>query len=63
MSETKQLTPEDLIKFITPMRERRAMYEKDIEKVKEILKKGGEKAKEIAEKKMKIVRDNIGVNL
>jgi tryptophanyl-tRNA synthetase len=59
----KEKLAEDLIKFITPMRERRAMYEKDIEKVKEILKKGGEKAKEIAEKKMKIVRDNIGVNL
>ncbi|MEK7106354.1 MAG: tryptophan--tRNA ligase [Patescibacteria group bacterium] len=59
----KEKLAEDLIKFITPMRERRDMYAKDLDKVKEILKKGGEKAREIAEKKMKIVRDNIGVNI
>lgn len=59
----KEKLAEDLIKFITPMRERRDMYAKDLDKVKEILKKGGQKAKEIAEKKMNTVRNNIGVNL
>ena len=54
---------EDLIAFITPMRERRKEFENDIEKVKAILKKGGERAKEVAEKKMEEVREVIGVNL
>lgn len=54
---------EDLITFITPMRERRKEFENDIEKVKAILKKGGERAKEVAMKKMEEVREVIGVNL
>jgi len=54
---------EDLIAFITPMRERRKEFENDIENVKAILKKGGEKAKEVAMKKMEEVREVIGVNL
>jgi len=54
---------EDLIAFITPMRERRKEFENDIEKVKAILRKGGERAKEVAEKKMEEVREVIGVNL
>jgi tryptophanyl-tRNA synthetase len=54
---------EDLIAFIAPLRERRKAYENDIKKVKEILKKGGEKAKEVAGKKMEEVREAIGVNL
>ena len=45
------------------MRERRKEFENDIEKVKAILKKGGERAKEVAEKKMEEVREVIGVNL
>lgn len=54
---------EDLIAFIGPMRERRKEFENDIEKVKEILRKGGEKAKAVAGKKMEEVREAIGVNL
>jgi tryptophanyl-tRNA synthetase len=54
---------EDLIAFITPMRERRKEFENDIEKVKEVLRKGGEKAKKVAAKKMEEVREVIGVNL
>ncbi len=54
---------EDLIAFITPMRERRKAFENDIEKVKEILKMGGEKAKEVTGKKMEEVREAIGVSL
>lgn len=53
----------DLIAFITPLRERRKEFENDIEKVKAILKKGGERAKEVAEKKMEEVREVIGVTL
>ena len=54
---------EDLITFITPMRERRKEFENDIEKVKAILKKGGDRAKEVAMKKMEEVREVIGVTL
>lgn len=53
----------DLIAFIAPMRERRKDFENDIEKVKAILKKGGERAKEVARKKMEEVREVIGVNI
>ncbi len=59
----KDALTEDLIAFITPMRERRKAFENDIEKVKEILKKGGEKAKIVAAKKMEEVREAIGVSL
>ncbi len=54
---------EDLIAFITPMRERRKQFENDIEKVKEILRKGGERAKEVASKKMEKVREAVGVKI
>ena len=54
---------DDLIAFITPMRERRKEFENDIEKVKEILRKGGEKAKEVAGKKMEEVREAVGVKM
>lgn len=59
----KDALVEDLITFIGPMRERRKEFEKDIDAVKEILKKGGEKAKKVAEKKMKEVREAVGVSL
>lgn len=53
----------DIKKFIGPMRERREALEKDIPAVLKLLKSGGEKAKEVAEAKMKIVQEKIGVNL
>lgn len=59
----KELLIEDLEKFIAPMRERRKELQKDIPKVLDILKKGGEKAKAIASKKMQEVREKIGVNV
>lgn len=59
----KELLAEDLIKFITPMREKRDAYEKDLDKVRAILKEGGEKAKVIARKKIESVRSSVGVNI
>lgn len=59
----KEILIEDIDKFIKPLREKRASLEKDKEKVIEILKRGGEKAKEKAEKKMEEVREKIGVSL
>lgn len=61
--ELKELLIEDLEKFIAPLRERRKVFEKDIPKALAILKDGGERAKKIAEAKMKEVREKIGVNV
>ncbi|MEK7471360.1 MAG: tryptophan--tRNA ligase [Patescibacteria group bacterium] len=61
--ELKEMLIEDLEKFIAPLRERRKEFAKDIPKVLEILKKGGEKAKIVASKKMSEVREKIGVNI
>ncbi len=59
----KEALIEDLEKFIAPMRERRKEFEKDIPKALQILKSGGERAKEVASKKMAEVKEKLGVNL
>ncbi len=61
--ELKELLIEDLEKFISPLRERRKEFEKDIPKALAILKEGGERAKKVAEEKMQEVRKKIGVNV
>ncbi|HAS80513.1 MAG: Tryptophan-tRNA ligase [Candidatus Nomurabacteria bacterium GW2011_GWE1_32_28] len=61
--ELKELLIEDIEKFIAPLREKRKEFEKDIPKILAILKAGGEKAKKIAEEKMKEVREKIGVSV
>jgi len=61
--ELKELLIEDIEKFIAPLREKRKEFEKDIPKALAILKAGSEKAKKIAEEKMKEVREKIGVNI
>jgi tryptophanyl-tRNA synthetase len=61
--DLKELLIEDLEKFIAPMREKRKEYAKDIPKALAILKAGGEKAKKVAEAKMKEVRQKIGVDV
>ena len=61
--ELKEMLIEDLEKFIAPLREKRKEFAKDIPKALAILKAGGEKAKKVAEVKMKEVREKIGVNV
>ena len=61
--ELKEMLIEDLEKFIAPLRKKRKELEKNIPKVLKILEQGGEKAKKIASKKMKEVREKIGVSL
>jgi tryptophanyl-tRNA synthetase len=61
--ESKEMLYGEIINLIKPMRERREMYAKDINKVRNILKVGAQKANEIAELKMKIIRNNVGVNI
>ena len=61
--ELKEMLIEDLEKFIAPMREKRKEFEKNIPKLLKILKKGGEKAKKIASKKMEEIREKVGVKI
>ena len=57
----KEALIEDLDAFIAPMRDRRANISDD--DVKEVLRKGGEKAKALAAAKMEDVRKKVGVTL
>jgi tryptophanyl-tRNA synthetase len=59
----KEILLEDLEKFIAPMREKRKEIAKDRNKVLQLLKEGGEKAKKVASQKMLEVREKIGVGL
>lgn len=61
--ELKELLIEDIENFIRPLRERRKEFEKDIPSALAMLKEGGEKAKKIAQEKMKEVKKAIGVDL
>jgi tryptophanyl-tRNA synthetase len=61
--ELKELLIEDLEQFIAPLRKRREEFEKDIQGALEILKQGGEKAKQVASRKMDEVRAKIGVKV
>ncbi len=60
--ELKEALIEDIDAFIAPMREKRVNIEKDKGYVADVLKQGGEKARVIAEEKMKEVREKIGVS-
>jgi tryptophanyl-tRNA synthetase len=61
--ESKDMLYEEIISFIKPMREKREFYEKNIEEVKNILKEGALKAKDNIAVKMKLIRNNVGVNI
>jgi tryptophanyl-tRNA synthetase len=52
---------EDIIAYVSPMRERRAYYENNPQLVQEILKNGAEKARAKAQTKMKLIREKIGL--
>jgi tryptophanyl-tRNA synthetase len=53
----------DLKAFITPLREKRKQLADDTDFVLDVLKEGGERAKQKAGKKMEAVREAIGVKL
>lgn len=61
--ELKKILIEDIETFIAPMREKRAVVSGDVEKIKEILNNGANIARELAETKMQLVRDKLGVVL
>ncbi len=59
----KEALIEDIKAFIRPLREKRKEVADDVGAVLDILKKGGEKAKEKASAKMDAVREKVGVKL
>ncbi len=61
--DLKKALIEDIDAFIAPMRERRAKIAGDVELVKEILNNGANIAHELAESKMQLVRNRLGVVL
>ncbi|HEY4505517.1 MAG TPA: tryptophan--tRNA ligase [Candidatus Paceibacterota bacterium] len=59
----KEALISDLKAFIGPLREKRKQLEADREFVLDVLKEGGKRAKQKAEKKMEQVREAVGVKL
>jgi tryptophanyl-tRNA synthetase len=61
--ESKDMLYEEIISFFGPLREKRKIYENNPELVKDILRKGAEKARMIVGAKMAIVREKVGVTI
>ena len=61
--ESKDLLIEKIIKFVAPMRALREEIARDPEAVLEILREGGEVARREAQKKMREVREKVGLTL
>ncbi|MEK7208536.1 MAG: tryptophan--tRNA ligase [Patescibacteria group bacterium] len=59
----KKVLIEDIKAVIKPLREKRSAVVNDISAVYEVLKEGGERAKEKASAKMRVVREKVGVKL
>ncbi len=59
--DAKKILVKDIIDFVTPMRERRKMYEDDPKLVQEILLHGAMKANDIAMKKLTDVYEAVGL--
>jgi tryptophanyl-tRNA synthetase len=51
----------DLKNFIKPLREKRKLIAEDTEYVRQVIKEGGERANEVAGKKLRDVKEKIGV--
>lgn len=61
--ELKEALIADVKKFIAPLREKRKEIAGDKNAVRKILKDGGKQARAIAQKKMDMVREKVGVKL
>ncbi len=61
--EAKDMLLNDIINFISPMREKRREYENNPEKVLSILKEGGEKMREVLLPRIQDFRNKVGVKL
>lgn len=58
----KEKLAEDIKLFIKPLRDRRRIIARDVDYVKQVIKEGGERAREIANKKLAEIKEKIGVN-
>jgi tryptophanyl-tRNA synthetase len=61
--ESKETLADNIVKFITPMRERRSELSKEKGLLERVLEEGQEKAHTVASKKMQEVKKKIGVLL
>jgi tryptophanyl-tRNA synthetase len=61
--DLKEMLAEDIIQYITPMRDKRKMYEGNLDLVRTILKEGGEKIKALTKMKVTQVRSAVGVTI
>jgi len=61
--ESKHILAENLIALVAPLRERRNALAAEPEKVRALLAEGGEKARKVAQEKMREIRDKVGVTL
>ena len=61
--DLKKILAQDIEAFIAPIREKRARIAQDIDTVKDILNQGANRAHELAEAKMQLVREKLGVVL
>lgn len=61
--ESKEILIENIDRFISPLRDRRAEIATDHEQVKKILTRGGGSARQIAEAKLQEVREKIGLKI
>ena len=61
--ESKDILIKNIEAFIAPLRDKRAQIASDTDYVLDVLREGGKRAKQKAEKKMEVVRDAIGVKL
>lgn len=57
----KEALIDDLKAFIKPLREKRKLIAEDTEYIRQVIKEGGERANEAAQKKLKEVKERIGV--
>lgn len=60
--DMKKQLGEDMVRFITPIREKAAAIKNDEKYLREVMEKGAEKARESARKTMELVREAIGLN-
>ncbi|MGN6418410.1 MAG: tryptophan--tRNA ligase [Pseudobacter sp.] len=60
--DLKKQLGEDMVKFISPIREKAESIRNDAKYLKEIMEKGAEKARKSAQATMLLVRDAIGLN-
>ena len=61
--ESKEILIKNMIKFISPLRDKRAKLANDKDFVRTVLREGGKVARKQVEKKMKEVREKVGLTL